>query len=145
MPKVRKISEPDWLADTCRREWRPAQLAGDMLPTFARTIPREKLLAVYASGTGAAGPEFSRPGVSVSGELVAGCDVYRLDWRDRKPVNKDWYAFVRPHAQPHLLLLVGPFKSQDPASADEHWQDGIPAALEGAEVLCGTKKDGGGG
>lgn len=132
MPRVKLLS-PELFVDVMSRAWTPVEVAGDLLPPFARAIPEDIRFRVLASGAPSGGL-YSSPLIP-SGELIGGYDVYRLAPDDDVELNRDWYAVVRSDSHPTMLLIDGPH-----TEADQHWMNEIPARFEGAEILAAPKR-----
>lgn len=127
--KIKKMPL-DQYQEVLGREWLPVQLFEDAIPDWAKTIPKEILGAIFASGTrSVSGIASYQSQLIPSGELIGGFDVYRKAPDDPVEFNKDWYAVVRCEDDPTILLVDGPFKDA------EHWLDEIPKRLNGVEVF----------
>jgi hypothetical protein len=111
------------------RNWQPAELVGDNIPSFLKRIPDTVRYKIYASGGPYEGITNTGGAAIPSGELIGGIDVYRYGIGDPVRFNKDWYPVLSLDNGGTLLLVYGPLKD------NEHWIDEIPERLGGVTVL----------
>ena len=110
-------------------EWKPINLKNGERPKWMKNIPKEKICAVFASGSyEQKNPE--NDGNSTEQNQIGGIDVYRYaEEKDGVILNKDWYRVIQNPDDTALLLVLGPFQDK------EHWINNIPDRLKHAKVL----------
>lgn len=130
--RIKRIARADF-APVMEHHWKPVELGDELLPDFARGIPKQTRFRFLASGDASAVAHYSNERIQ-SGRLVGGFDVYRNAPDDPVRFNKDWYAVVDPDDGSDHLLVDGPQKDR------EHWLDEIPRRYDGIQTLGTPKK-----
>ncbi len=110
-------------------DWKPVILENKALPNILRSIPKDKLCIVVASGSAAVTNPRADGNMTIPNQ-VGGIDVYRYaEESDGISLNKDWYRVIKDDTNADTLYLIGPVKD------GEHWIDDIPNRLVSAKVI----------
>jgi len=110
----------------------PVQFTPETMPACFSGLPSDVLCCAYGSvSPEQAIPYFNR-GAPI-GDLIGGVDIYRHSPDDPVPLNRDWYALVKPYDDSRCYLLDGPKRPHD------HWLEQIPGRLKGARIWDRTE------
>jgi hypothetical protein len=113
--------------------WEPVQFTPETMPACLSGIPSNVLCCAYGSISPSQATPYPDCGVPI-GDLIGGVDVYRYSPDDPVPLNRDWYALVKPYDDSRCYLLDGPRKPHN------HWLEEIPGTLRHARIWAVPKK-----
>ncbi len=94
------------------RDWKPVKLGEGTIPESLKTIPREKVYGVYASGQAPDYPfAFTVADLEAVQITLGGIDVFRYaEPQDGVRFNKDHYEVIVDPSDPRQLAILGPLK-----------------------------------
>jgi hypothetical protein len=118
-----KVMPADELRLVQKRNWIPISFAGAAIPSLFKSIPADKLLAVYASGA-VYDMRIEQLGDEIIPHVVAGYDVFRYDSKDESkgfPINKDHYIVIKDLTSDERFFIRGPNKIEG-----DHWFTELP-------------------
>lgn len=115
-------------------KWERLQGLKNAVPKEIHGIPDEKFY--HATISGSLDSPRTETKYGVSGDIVAGVDVWRYDEKDAERhginFNKEHYFITRTGSSPDFeYWLHGPFKKNEP----DHWRAQIPDEYADCEVL----------
>lgn len=113
--------------------WEPVQFTPETMPECLSDIPSKVLCCAFGSISPSQATPYPKCGLLI-GDLIGGVDVYRYSPEDPVPLNRDWYALVKPYDDSRYYLLDGPRKPHN------HWLEKIPATLRNARIWAVPKK-----
>jgi hypothetical protein len=119
--------------------WERLQGLKDAVPKEIRSIPDQKFY--HATVSGSLDSPRTETKYGVSGDVVAGVDVWRFDEKDAERhginFNKEHYFITRTGAAPeYAYWLHGPFTEEEM----DHWREQIPDEYAECDLLASRRK-----